>query len=219
MKTFPSVYGFIAAIAVMVSLTACAFVAPGQPAKAVENKLLPINSIVVMPAEMLLAHDHGDLDINTHQLEEGVITFDGLLAEYFEKFEGVKVLTQGRKESMAGEFTGSRLAVARGVGKKLQSDAVLITTVNRYVPRKGTKYSVERPASVAFDYRLIAVETGQTLCAGVYDQTQHPVMDNIFAVPKAFGRGFKWISAVQLASEGVGEKFNKCPYLKRKENK
>ncbi len=216
MKTFPSVSCFIATMALIFTLYACATITPGDQVEKIEDNLLPINSIVVMPAEMLLDHDHSGLDIETHQLEEGLQVFDGLLAEFFADVEGVTILTPGRKESMEGELTGSRLDVARGIGKKLQSDAVLITTINRYFPRKGTQYSIDRPASVAFDYKLVSVKTGQTLCAGVYDQTQQTVMENIFALPKAFGRGFKWISAEQLAREGIGEKFNKCHYLKRK---
>ena len=123
------------------------------------------------------------------------------------------IISKNRREALAGNHTGDRLSLALAVGRRAQTDAVLICTVYHYVEREGKKRAIVHPASVAFNYRLVLTETGRTICSGVFDETQQALFDNLFSLPIAIKRGFKWITAEELLREGVVGKFEECPYL------
>jgi hypothetical protein len=99
--------------------------------------------------------------------------------------------------------------------RTFRADAVLILTLNRFRERDGGEYSVNSPASVAFDYKLISGESGQTLCSGVFSETQQPLLDDLLVFFQRAKRGFKWITAEALAREGMEQKFALCPYLEK----
>ncbi|MGA8181142.1 MAG: hypothetical protein WB792_13860, partial [Desulfobacterales bacterium] len=64
-------------------------------------------------------------------------------------------------------------------GRALHADAVLAGFLYRYQDRVGSEYSVESPASVAFDIHLIRVKDGRVLWGGHFDETQRPLSDNL----------------------------------------
>ncbi|GAB4342661.1 MAG: hypothetical protein Kow0089_17900 [Desulfobulbaceae bacterium] len=107
----------------------------------------------------------------------------------------------------------NQLDIARMVGKQMQCSMALETIVKRFDERVGTRYSVESPASVAFEMRLIGLETGSILWSAKFDETQKSVMENILDFGKARTRGFVWITAEELMREGVRSKLAAGPLV------
>lgn len=171
-------------------------------------------TIVVLPVETLAHEEATQQNQGKNRLEEGADVLNRLFSEYFSENESVVVISESRKEALIGDHSGNQAALARIAGKQLGGDAVLICTINRYIEREGTNYSAIRPASVDFIYKLISVESGQTLCSGIFDETQQSLFADIFSFTGSIQRGLKWITAEALAREGIKKKFKDCPYLK-----
>jgi hypothetical protein len=89
--------------------------------------------------------------------------------------------------------------------------------LRRYKDRVGGQYTAKEPASVAFDFRLIAIPEGAVLCSGTFDEVQKSVMENLFNIKAATERGFTWVTAEQLMREGLRARFEKCSYLSNEE--
>ncbi|HXV79615.1 MAG TPA: hypothetical protein VEG60_07025, partial [Candidatus Binatia bacterium] len=61
----------------------------------------------------------------------------------------------------------------------------------------------QSPASVAFALDLIDVRRGDVIWSARFDETQKPLSENIFALGDIKQRGIRWLTAEQLAQEGV----------------
>jgi hypothetical protein len=177
---------------------------------------IAISSIVIMPAEVPLERAAPSSGLEGDGLESGRLVLNELLVEYAAGLSRVEVVGDGELEGKLIDVSGSRQVLARKVGSQFGGDAVMISTIRRFDERDAAQ---SRPASVAFDYQLVVVESGQILCSGVFDETQEPLFDNIFSFRRALSRKFKWISARELAREGLSEKLNNCFYLRRDQQK
>lgn len=87
--------------------------------------------------------------------------------------------------------------------KKLGAQTLFTGHVYRYEERVGNTFSVEQPASVAFDLHLIAVNSGRIIWSAVFDETQKSLSENLFRFPEFMAREGKWIRADQLALSGL----------------
>ena len=116
---------------------------------------------------------------------------------------------------MEKNFTRCRTTDVVTICNTYNADAVLICTLHRYAEREGTEYSVIKPASVAFDLKLVMAQNGKTLWSGAYNETQQHMLTNIFKFFEKAKRGFKWITAQALAKEGLHQKLNKCRYFNK----
>ncbi|MCB2181204.1 MAG: hypothetical protein KQH63_04150 [Desulfobulbaceae bacterium] len=195
--------------ATMITLASCS--SKNKPG-ASTDKLLPINSLIVMPVAIDNI-DHGHDYSTTRQLDAGSQIITGILQNKLAERKGTTFLSASQKEALMGNFAGSAQAVALHVGSQAGADAVLITTLNRYQDREGRDRSVSHPASVAFQYQLLHVKSGRNLCFGKFDETQQPLFANLFSFSKAYKRGFKWVSAERITKDGFDEKFEDCLYL------
>jgi hypothetical protein len=101
--------------------------------------------------------------------------------------------------------------LARRLGKALGANLIITGTVWRFRDRVGDTPGGYSGASVAFSVYLIDVASGGTLWKAKFDETQRPVSENISGVKGLFRRGFKWLSASELAGYGVEEIFKKSP--------
>lgn len=158
--------------------------------------------IVVMPVEAA-----GD------SLNGGIAVVEEILADYFKDNRSVQMITGEQKESLAAEDTGNRLQIIRSVTAKMQSDTTLLFSLSRFHERDGDQYSVKDPASLAFEFKLVSALDGQVTCSGSFDETQKSLSENILDFPRAFKRGFKWLTGRELAREAIKEKFAACPAL------
>ncbi len=178
-------------------------------------------SFILMTPTIIPASDSGKIvvmpiETTDKSLEEGAAVIAGVVADYFEGNRAVLLISSEQKEALAAEDTGSRLQLLRTITAKLASDQALIFSLNRYRERVGDQYSVEDPASLAFEFKLVNAEDGRVTCSGRFDETQQALTENVFALPKALKRGFKWMTAKEMATEAVRERLDTCPALAAK---
>ncbi len=95
------------------------------------------------------------------------------------------------------------LNLAIEVGKNLNSDSVLIGNISTFREREGGELGINAPASVAFGVQLINPNTGERLWEAYYAETQETLLQNVTKIGKFFKRKGKWVTANQLAKEGV----------------
>ena len=129
--------------------------------------------------------------------------------EFMEKSSGYQVLSPEGARSLRSAVAGpggkleSEREVIPEMGRRVKADAVLAGYVYRYRDRLGNAYSVENPASVAFELCLVRSSDGRMLWSGRHDETQSALSDNLLKAPEFVKRGGKWITADALAREGL----------------
>lgn len=138
---------------------------------------------------------------------------------------GSQVLNGLLKEALAGRgkvhfvdeqdvnMGSPSLEKSRRIAEKYQCNVVLDLTLSRYEERVGGEYGVKQPAAVTFAYRLYETGDGTMLCHGRFDERQQALMENLLSLPKAKNRGLTWLTAEQLARDGLREQFDACPAL------
>lgn len=112
-----------------------------------------------------------------------------------------------------GFFKADPIKILKQVGMELETDGIVLGYVYRYRERKGYSYSAEKPASVAFEIHLIRVSDGAIVWRGIFDKTQTSLMENILQISSFFKEGGKWVTAKELAEEGMEEVLKKFPGL------
>ena len=109
---------------------------------------------------------------------------------------------------MSGLLAGSNKtleerALQLEIGRALNADAIFAGYIYRFRERVGGEYSVDLPASVAFDIHLIRVEDGRVLWSAHLDETQRPLSDDLFRLNLFLRRKAKWITAKEMAISGL----------------
>ena len=89
------------------------------------------------------------------------------------------------------------------IGEMVYADAVITGRVQRFRERVGDEWGAKSPASVAFVLDLVDVRRGDVIWSAQFDETQKSLSENIFAFGDIGSRGVRWLSADQLAQEGV----------------
>lgn len=90
-------------------------------------------------------------------------------------------------------------------GKALETDGVVAGYVSCFRERIGYWFSAERPASVTFGVYLIRSSDGELAWGNIFDRTQQSLFENLFQASTFFSRGLQWVTAAELAEEGVDE--------------
>jgi hypothetical protein len=111
------------------------------------------------------------------------------------------------------ELNEKELAIE--TGRILHADAVLAGFLYRFQERIGTEYSVESPASVAFDLHLIRVKDGQVVWSGHFDETQQPLSNNLFQLRAFLQRKAKWVTAKEMAISALEDMLKTFPRPKK----
>jgi PBP1b-binding outer membrane lipoprotein LpoB len=97
----------------------------------------------------------------------------------------------------------SDMARLRKVGELVYADAVMTGRILRYRERVGGDIGVQSPASVAFTLELIDVQRGDVIWSTRFDETQKGLSENILSLGDIRERGLRWLTAEQLAQDGV----------------
>lgn len=105
----------------------------------------------------------------------------------------------------SGSFKMKTSEILRKMGSDLETDGIIVGYVYRWRERKGLAYSVEKPASVAFDIHLYRASDGALLWRGLFDQTQESLMENMLKLPFFFKEKGRWITAEELTAAGMEE--------------
>jgi len=208
MKNMQKLFTTWAVSVLLILLAACSYIAPEDSAK----DLVPVKTIGVMPAYVSshLPKDSNDMA----KLDTGAETINTILANYFESYGNVSLISQTEIEGLSAD-TDSPLQLAREAGEKLHYDAILIPSIARYQERDGSDYAVITPASVSFSLKLLAVKPGQIIWSTDFNQSQKPLLENILPKTRSTGSGFRWLTVAELTAAGINKKLESCPYLTR----
>jgi hypothetical protein len=103
--------------------------------------------------------------------------------------------------------------VLRRVGSELEAEGVVAGYVYRYRERKGVSYTVEQPASVAFEIHLLRVSDGALVWRGTFDKTQSSLMEDLLQVASFFRGKGKWVTAEELTGEGIEQVLKTFPSI------
>jgi hypothetical protein len=103
--------------------------------------------------------------------------------------------------------------VLREVGNELGAEGIVLGYLYRFRERKGESFSVEQPASVAFEIHLIRVEDGALVWRGAFDRTQGSLMEDLLQISSFFREKGRWVTAEELAAEGLQEVLKTFPGL------
>ncbi len=181
---------------------------PGKPART--GAKMPVTCIKVLPVKPAIDYEGSLSSKNAADLSRGAVVMDNLLLKTLGTRSEVRFVTNEQLSDTDDHKSSQAMASA---GNHSACNLVLETTLHRYRDRDGGQYSANAPASVAFEYSLTAVDSGETLCRSKYDETQSSVFENLFSWGKASSRGFTWVSAEGLLQEGLQDRFDNCPYL------
>ncbi len=203
------------AILASLAFAGCASTEPSQQAAGEEGAAL--KPIVILPVDIVPAEEGKKRTAAEQEaLNKGRMLLDSLLADYLTDKKNVRFMSAAERDALGSKtFARCRTSAAITICQQVGGEAVLLVTLNRYRDRQGNEYSVAQPASVAFDYKLLEAGSGRTLCAGVFDETQRSLSENILDFARFSKRGFKWITGEALAREGMENRLSNCPYLKK----
>lgn len=175
---------------------------------------VPLSCIAVLPAGTSVDLDETVAPQDARALEKGADFISSIMARELGGHAGVRLLSDSQVASLAPEVSGGLPGMVAAIGKKVDCDAVLLTTVRRFKQREGTEYAVENPASANFQMALMHSRSGAVLWTADFRETQESLLDNILTYSKAQSRGFKWVTVEQLVEQGVKDRLAACPYLK-----
>jgi hypothetical protein len=139
--------------------------------------------------------------------------WDGLVP--FKKFDLVSPDRAGGifEQVMTTSFKMTLPEAIRKVGAELEADGVVIGYVYRFRERVGYDYSVEKPASVFFEIQLFRCHDGVLVWKGIFEKTQTSLMENLYRLSYFFKDRGRWITAKELAKEGMDDTLKKFPGL------
>ena len=155
--------------------------------------------------EMLAGHMPED----TAHIQPKVLTeLDETLAEVLRK---ETTRTYAPREAFLGcsdakaSGTGRAAALRRwvAVGSCMKVDFLLVPHAINWQEREGSQAGVTCPAGVTLDFFLIDVRNAVLTSRSHFDETQTALAENLLEAPKFLSRGARWISAIELAREGM----------------
>lgn len=151
--------------------------------------------------------------IERKELEDGLYYMNKFLKKYFISRKDVRLFSDGNFGDEEDVSTRPSLQRAQSYADKLSCNAVLETSVHRYKERVGGNMTAKEPASVAFEYRLLAMPDGQVLCQDSFDAEQQSLLGNLFSFREGTGGSLTWLSAQDFLNKGVRNRLGKCSYL------
>lgn len=89
------------------------------------------------------------------------------------------------------------------VGQCMGVDFLLVPQVLQLQEREGGEAGVTQPAEVVMDIFLIDVKNANLTSRSHFNERQTALANNLLETRKFFSRGARWITATQLAREGM----------------
>lgn len=224
---------FIKLMVILASLTmmGCTQLRAAKSPQPAVEKIPGINTIAIIPFQTILQETKKGRVVscpicgNLFRSGEIVPNAEKRLTQFFyQRLNALKVYTVLPIDQAGGaiskalydDLKTSYLKMAVQVGKELNADAVLAGFVFRYREREGYAYSVNRPASLAFEVHLISLKEDNSIWEGSFDETQKSLSENVLKLYAFLKIGSKWLTADELAEQGVEEVLKKFPGLRRK---
>ncbi len=104
---------------------------------------------------------------------------------------------EGRSNNQAALRTWS------AIGRCMDVDLLVVPMLLEYRERAGSDFGVVSPAKVVMDIFVIDVRNETLISRSRFDETQSALSSNLLDAKKFFERGGKWITARDLAREGM----------------
>jgi len=152
------------------------------------------------------------------EVAEGAVEFlNDQLVSALTKHEGLVVIPPGQAEGEISALLSkkktdvSELELLIKTGERFGAEAVLLNRVYRFVRRTGKPYAVESPASVGLDMLLVRTTDSRILWNGYVDETQQPLSENLFRIGSFIRRRGKWLTAEEIATEGIVDALETFP--------
>lgn len=184
------------------------------PAAAPKAAAVPaLTCFGVLPVQVSVAEDQVLTADEEKHLSAGAAVVDAILRDVLSANKKARMLDASQAEGMQAPDAVVNLETSREVAQSVGCNAILETSLSRYVEREGGPYGVQQPAAVTLAYRLYDAGTGTVLCHGRFDEQQQPVMENLFTLGKAGRRGMAWLTAEELAREGLMGQLGQCKHL------
>ena len=98
-------------------------------------------------------------------------------------------------------------------GRILGADVVMAGYVYRFRERVGIGYSVDSPASAAFDVHLVDVSSRRILWTGHFDETQRSLSENLFKIVDFLKRKGAWITVNKMAVPALEDMLQTFPEI------
>jgi len=89
------------------------------------------------------------------------------------------------------------------VGGKADVDLLFVPQIIHWQERDGGEAGVARGAAIKVEFYLIDITRSRLLKRYVFEEQQVGLADNLLTVDKFFKRKGRWVSAAELAQEGV----------------
>lgn len=198
---------------VLVSLSLMLFSCGGKTTDVSQkdNQVSPVSCVVVLPT--LTPYKDSNEATNSNNLEAGVKFLDTSIPRELQNSKVMKVLESTQFRPAITEMSEGTQGYMKEIGEEADCKNLFITTLSKFRQRQGGEMAVNVPAAAAFEMRLVESDSGRTLWASTFNETQSSLMENLFSFGRAQSRGFKWITVEELASQGVQEKLQECPYF------
>lgn len=167
------------------------------------------NSSLGDPMNRLLYCTMSDLCFNIKEVKGNADELmTGFLQEALQKSYTGALIPAPTVQSAYAELpkypaTDTPQSLAIALGRKLQTDHVMVGIVWRYKERVGTAQASASPASVAFTLYLLNVVQGTPVWQATFDKTQQALSDNLLNAKEFFSMGARWLTADELARFGL----------------
>jgi len=194
-------------------LSACSSFSGKVGEAEVQPPITPLACIVVLPAGTSVGNDDTIKFSDARELEKGAALATLIMARELSGNSRARILSSSQVSDLVSEVSGGLSGTIAVLGKKLNCDGVLTTTVSRFKQREGGEYSSDSPASATFSMVLRHVPSGTILWSADFKETQESFLSNILSFNKAQSRGFKWINVEDLLEQGIKERLVDCRYL------
>jgi hypothetical protein len=102
------------------------------------------------------------------------------------------------------------------LANKLNAKYLVAPELYCWRERKGNAAAASEPAEVGFHLHIFDPATGKETWGGDFHEQQQPLNENILAIGQFAKRGGKWITADELAREGIEKLIDQ--FLKAREN-
>lgn len=141
------------------------------------------------------------------------------LISLMERRKGVELIPSGQAQGVWSEMLSrdeDRLSDRDQIvetGRILGVDAVMAGYVYRFRERVGTGYSVDSPASAAFDVHLVDVSSRRILWTGRFDETQRSLSENLFKIITFLKRKGAWITVNKMAVSALEDMLQTFPEI------
>lgn len=186
----------------------CAPVVRAEMLPALFERRSPVQRVAVAPFVPTGAVARPDADLGDRTPDQVASLVATVFADTLAQRVGVVPAEQVRETLAVDVPLGGHLApaeLARRAAEELGADAVLLGRVARFRPREGGAAGSLRAASVSFAVTLYDAPGGRPLWRARFDETQRALSENAFDAGRYPGRGFRWLSAEELATWGASE--------------